>query len=55
MKRKNILSRKISENSNFIGLNLVIALDREKVAYAIILHFYKSNIQIHREKQLGPY
>lgn len=52
---KYVLPKEIPENSNFAGFNLVVAPNKEKIAYAIILYLYKSNIQICWERQLGPY
>lgn len=36
---KHILTKKISEDNDFIGLNLVIATDGEETAYTITLYF----------------
>lgn len=47
---KYILSKKILENSDFAGLNLVVASNGEKVVYIIILYLYKSNIQIYQKR-----
>lgn len=44
MESKYLLSKKILEDSDFVGLNLVVAFKEEKTAYIIIPHFYKSNI-----------
>ena len=43
---KHVLPKEILEDSDFEGLNSAVALDGEEVAHAIILHLYKSNIQI---------
>lgn len=45
----------ILKDSDFIGLNLIIVPDEEKEVYVIILHLYKLNTQIWREKQLSPH
>lgn len=55
MEPKHILPKKIPNNSNFAGLNLAIVTNKEKEVYVIILHFYKSNIQIHQERRLSLY
>lgn len=55
IKSKHVLSKEISKASDFASLNLTVTSDEKKVAHAIILHLYKSNTQIHREKQLGLY
>ena len=55
MESKHVLPKKIPKDSDFAGLNLAIALDEKEAAHAIISHFYKSNIQIRHEGQLGPY
>ena len=55
MESKHILPKEIPEDSNFAGLNSAVAPDGEKAAHAIILHLYKSNTQICRKGQLGPY
>ena len=52
---KHVLPKKITEDSDFAGLNSAVAPDGEKAVHAIISHLYKSNTQIHREGQLGPY
>lgn len=41
---KYVLLKKFLEDSDFAGLNLVVASKKEKTAYTIILHFYKLNI-----------
>ncbi len=46
---KHVLPKEILKDSDFVGLNLVVAFNGEKVAHAIILHLYKSNFQIHPE------
>lgn len=55
MKPKHILPKKISNNNYFAGLNLAIVTNGEEEVYVIILHFYKSNIQIHQERRLSLY
>ncbi len=52
---KHVLPKEILKDSDFADLNSAVALDREKVMYAIISHRYKLNTQIRREKQLGLY
>lgn len=47
--------KKISENNNFAGLNLVVAANRVEEVYAIILYLYKLNTKIRQEKQLSLY
>lgn len=39
MKSKYILPKKITENSDFADLNLAVALIREEIVHAIILHY----------------
>ena len=55
VKSKYVLPKKIPKNSDFVALNSALASDKKEVANTIILHLYKSNTQIRREKQLDPY
>lgn len=41
---KHVLPKKFSEDSDFAGLNLVVAPKEKKTAYTIISHLYKLNI-----------
>lgn len=43
---KYILSKEISENSDFTGFNSAVILNRNKKTYIIILHYYILNTQI---------
>lgn len=52
---KYILLKKILEDSDFVGLNSAVAFVEEKAVHAVILHFYKSNTQLHQKKQLDLY
>ena len=43
MELKHVLSKKILEDSDFAGLNSVVALDGEKATHAISSHLYELN------------
>ena len=49
MELKHVLSKKILEDSDFAGLNSVVARDGEETTHAIISHLYKSNTQTRQE------
>lgn len=49
VKSKQVLLKKILEDSDFINLNLVVVSNKKEIIYIIILYFYKLYTQIYQK------
>lgn len=49
VKSKEVLLKKILEDSDFISLNLVVVSNKKEIIYIIILYFYKLYTQIYQK------